>query len=244
MQEQQIDVARVVQLEPSELAERDHRQQVAAGCHHERFGDAGVGDRADLGDHVLERRALQVPSRHPQHRPPAEPPEPGGRAEQVDVGGHLGPQCTAAPCPRRRPGSRPRRDAPPGSRSRPSRTRGAGRPRPVISGRARASRAAATSPTREKATRASSGSGAAANVRPSISGVSTPASSHQWWRGRPDPSATVGTQSSRIASASSSTFQAGSSSAETTTIVLAGRTSPKTSPCALPTSRQSPASVR
>src|SRR2546423_4208627 len=48
----------------------------------------------------------------------------------------------------------------------------------------------------------------------------------------------------RIASASTSTRQRGSRSAETTTIVLAGRTSPKNSPCARPTSSQSAASTR
>ncbi len=44
------------------------------------------------------------------------------------------------------------------------------------SGRVSCSRATGSSPTREMATRASSGSGASASVRPSTSGVNTPAS--------------------------------------------------------------------
>src|SRR5262249_44328570 len=59
-------------------------------------------------------------------------------------------------------------------------------------------------------------------------------------RGRIDLLRHVG----RTASASISTRQRGSTSAETASIVLAGRISPKNSPCARPTSSQSATSVR
>ena len=57
MQEQQVDVARVVQLVAPELAEPDHGEGVAARRRRQGCCDARVGDRADLRDHRLEGRS-------------------------------------------------------------------------------------------------------------------------------------------------------------------------------------------
>ena len=87
MEQQEVDVARVVQLAPAQLAQRDDRVAVGTG---ER--EAGVGDVADLGDDVLERRAVEVAGRDPEHRPAAEPPEAGAGAVRRHVAAELGPQ--------------------------------------------------------------------------------------------------------------------------------------------------------
>ena len=55
MEQQEVDVARVVQLPAAELAERDDRVAVGA-----RVREARVGHVADLGDDVLERRPVEV----------------------------------------------------------------------------------------------------------------------------------------------------------------------------------------
>ncbi len=75
MQEQEVDVARVVELGAAELAQRDDRVAVGA-----RVREARVGHVADLGDDLLEGRAGEVAGGDAEHRPPAEPPEAGGGA--------------------------------------------------------------------------------------------------------------------------------------------------------------------
>ncbi len=87
MKKQEVDVARVVQLGPAELPERDDRVSVGTG---ER--EAGVGDVADLRDDVFERGAVEVTGRDPEHRPAAEPPEAGAGAVRRHVCAELGPQ--------------------------------------------------------------------------------------------------------------------------------------------------------
>ena len=94
MQEQQVDVARVVQLGPAELAEADHGESGAVD-QGEGLRDARVCDRADLGDDVVECAPRQIPGGHPKHRPPPEPPEAGGGSEPVDVAGELRTQRAA-----------------------------------------------------------------------------------------------------------------------------------------------------
>ncbi len=95
MQEQQVDVARVVQLVPAELAEADHGESggVDQG---EGLRDARVGDRADLGDDVVERappRGRAAATRSIDA--PPEPPQAGGGSEPVDVAGELRTQRSA-----------------------------------------------------------------------------------------------------------------------------------------------------
>ena len=78
--EEEVDVARVVQLPAAELAQRDDRDPVRA-C----LLEAAVGDGRDLLDDVLVVAAVEVASRDPQHRPATEPPEAGAGAVRVDV---------------------------------------------------------------------------------------------------------------------------------------------------------------
>ena len=73
MEQQEVDVAGVVQLPSAELAERDDRVAVGA-----RVRETRIGHVADLGDHVLERRAVEVARGDPEHRPSAESAEAGG----------------------------------------------------------------------------------------------------------------------------------------------------------------------
>ena len=69
---------------------RSPRGASPPGASVERLRDARVGDRADLGDDVLERRAGEVARRDPQHRPAPEPAQAVARPEPVDVDGDLG----------------------------------------------------------------------------------------------------------------------------------------------------------
>ena len=89
MHEDQVDVARVVQLAAAELAETDHRHaHVAEGQPAGGF-EARLGDARDLLDHVLERRAVQVPGRHAQHRAATEHAEAVLGTQARDVAGQL-----------------------------------------------------------------------------------------------------------------------------------------------------------
>ena len=87
MEQQEVDVARVVQLPAPELAEGHHRVPLRAD-----HREARVGDIADLRHHLLEGRAAEVAGRDPEHRPAAEPPEAGAGAVRRDVTVELGPQ--------------------------------------------------------------------------------------------------------------------------------------------------------
>ena len=87
MQQEEVDVARVVQLAPAELAQRDDRVPVGAG-----EGEAGVGHVADLGDDLLVGRAAEVAGGDPEHRPLPEPPDAGAGAVRRDVPAELGPE--------------------------------------------------------------------------------------------------------------------------------------------------------
>ena len=243
MHEQEIDVARVVQLGPPELAERDHREQVTAGRERQRLRDARVGDLADLGHHVLERRARQVAGRDPQHRPSPEPPEPGPRTEPVDVGGDLGPESAAAPSTHvgERLDLAGVRHQEVGRRRRESEESG-GHIGDLGTGEGRACRRDIAHPGEGDAGElgiGGRGEGTAEHLGCQHPGIIAP----ELWGSTECPTDPVA-QSPRIASASISTFQAGSRRPATTTIVLAGRTSPKTSPCARPASCQSEPSVR
>jgi hypothetical protein len=98
MHEQQVDVARVVQLRPAELAEPDHGEPwVVDERQGKGTGDADVGDRADLGDDVVEPGALEVPGGHAEHRATPEPPEPVELPQPIDVVRELGTQGLAVP---------------------------------------------------------------------------------------------------------------------------------------------------
>ena len=103
VQEQQVDVARVVQLRAAELPEADDREARVVD-ERERLGEAGIGDRADLGHDLLERRAVEVAGGDPQHRAPPEAPQTRHRTETIDVDPELGSQ--RAPIARRHVGQR------------------------------------------------------------------------------------------------------------------------------------------
>ncbi len=97
MHEDQIHVARVVQLAATELAETDHGEtlrtrRLATG----RF-QTGLRDRGDLRDDVLERSTGQVAGRHAEHGAPAEHTEPVRSAAAIDVDAELGVELRACP---------------------------------------------------------------------------------------------------------------------------------------------------
>ena len=98
VQEQQVDVARVVEFVAAQLPEADHRERVAAGSEIERLGDAGVGDRADLGDDLVERCASQVARGDAEHGPAPEPSQTVERTQPIHGVAQLGPERIRRPC--------------------------------------------------------------------------------------------------------------------------------------------------
>src|SRR5581483_5691690 len=86
--EQHVDVARVVQLPPPELAER-HDGKLRAGGRQTGLGETDLGDRADLLDDLLEAGAEQVPGRDPHHRAPAEATQAVHRSQALGVAPEL-----------------------------------------------------------------------------------------------------------------------------------------------------------
>ena len=97
MHEDEVDVARVVQLAAAELAEPDHRHPEVADRQPARRLQARLGDARDLLDDVLQRRAVQVARGHAQHRATTEHAETVVGAEARDVAGQLRIECRADP---------------------------------------------------------------------------------------------------------------------------------------------------
>ncbi len=95
MHEQQVDVARVVQLGAAELAQADHGQPVLTGRQPAGLGEARLRDRRDLGDDVLERRPAQIARGNTKHRATPEEPEPVLGADALDVASELGVELLA-----------------------------------------------------------------------------------------------------------------------------------------------------
>ena len=87
--EDQVDVARVVQLAAAELAQSDHRQRGRRRRQAARGLQARLGHARDLLDDVLQRGAVQVARRHAQHRATTEHAEPVAGAAAGDVAGQL-----------------------------------------------------------------------------------------------------------------------------------------------------------
>ncbi len=92
IEEQEVDVARVVELPAAELAERDDRLAVRA-----RLRETRVGHVADLTDDLLEGRATEVAGGDAEHRPPAESAEAGGGAVPPAVAPELLVELSSIP---------------------------------------------------------------------------------------------------------------------------------------------------
>ena len=167
--EQQVDVARVVQLGAAELAQADHGQPVLTGRQPAGLGEARLRDRRDLGDDVLERRPAEVARGDAEHR--ATPEAAGARPRGRRVRRRLGARRRAAGAVRASTsasadvssGWRTNRSAAAVENPRSRAATGS------TSGRSSCSRAAGSAPTRESAIRASSGSGASRNARSRVS---------------------------------------------------------------------------
>jgi hypothetical protein len=97
VQEEQVDVARVVELSTAELAETDHRHagDGADSIAHER--QARVGHIADLRDDLVHESAAQIAGGDPEHRAPAKPAKALGCAQPIRVRDELRVKLPAVP---------------------------------------------------------------------------------------------------------------------------------------------------
>jgi hypothetical protein len=93
--EDHVHVAGIVQLRSPELPHTDHHEG-AAGLSG-RLGQACLGDRRDLCDHVVDLGARQVPGRHAIRGSAAEAAKAGLWSVALDVRADLAPQVLEAP---------------------------------------------------------------------------------------------------------------------------------------------------
>ena len=89
MDEDHIDVGRVVQLPAPELPHADDRELGAALNGRDGRLQTDLRDRRQLGHGLLDRRPFQVSGSDPVGGPPAEPAEPVGGSQRGDVRGGL-----------------------------------------------------------------------------------------------------------------------------------------------------------
>jgi hypothetical protein len=96
--EQQIHVARVVQLDPAELAEPDHREPQIRRHLPDGGLQAHLGDGRDLRHDVLDVRPGEVTGGDPHHGATSEAAEPVGHLRRIrgrsQVAGELPVQLT------------------------------------------------------------------------------------------------------------------------------------------------------